>query len=152
MDNQFDVILERRQRFQFEVSFGDASEATLVMDEPEPLGEGSGPNAARVLAGAIGNCLSASLIYCLEKSRIDVADVRTRVSGSLVRNQDGRLRLGGLSVKLEPKVLTLAPARLARCLEIFEDFCVVTQSVREGLDVDVQVAVEERSELSAVEG
>jgi len=29
--------------------------------------------------------------------------------------------------------------RMNRCLEIFEDFCLVTQSVRKGIDVQVDV-------------
>ena len=42
-----------------------------------------------------------------------------------------------------------APAeqrRMRRCLELFEDFCVVTQSVRSGSEVDV--AVEPVAELA----
>lgn len=30
-------------------------------------------------------------------------------------------------------------AALGNCLDVFEDFCVVTQSVREGIDVEVTV-------------
>ncbi len=29
--------------------------------------------------------------------------------------------------------------RIGRCLELFEDFCVVTASVRKGVEVEVQV-------------
>jgi uncharacterized OsmC-like protein len=28
---------------------------------------------------------------------------------------------------------------MARCLEVFEDYCVVTQSVRDGIDITVSV-------------
>jgi organic hydroperoxide reductase OsmC/OhrA len=153
MEGRFDVTLDRMDGYRFEVDFGDEGGTTLQMDEPEPIGDASGPNAARVLAGAIGNCLSASLLFCLEKSRIDVVDVHTTVTGTLVRNDRGRLRLGSLRVRLEPKVTTVAPPRLARCLEIFEDFCIVTQSVRDGLDVAVDVAVDApvEAELASVE-
>ena len=37
-------------------------------------------------------------------------------------------------------------SRVERCLELFEDFCVVTQSVRNGIEVDV--AVEPVAELA----
>ena len=139
--SEFEVTLTREDRYRFHVDFGDGSGATLVMDEPAPLGEGSGPSAARVLAASVGNCLSASLLYCLDKARVEATGMRTRVSGSIERNKGGRLRIGSLSVELEPELVDAPPARIARCLEIFEDFCTVTASVRGGLNVDVRVQV-----------
>jgi hypothetical protein len=44
-----------------------------------------------------------------------------------------------MNVLLEPTVDGVPEERLDRCLGLFEDFCVVTQSVREGLDVQVEV-------------
>ena len=140
LHDTFQVTLARRGGYRFEIDFGDGSGATLHMDEPSPLGEGSGPNAARVLAAAVGNCLTASLLFCLVKARIDVGEVRTQVTGSIVRNESGRLRLGPLKVRIEPELGDAAPARWDRCREIFQDFCIVTESVRSGLVVDVEVA------------
>lgn len=141
MESTFDVSLTRQDQYRFHVDFGDGTGATLQMDEPEPLGEGAGPNAVRVLAAAIGNCLSASLLFCLEKARVDAYALRTHVTGSITRNEKGRLRLGPLKVHIEPELGDVPPARIERCLEIFEDFCTVTASVRRGLDVEVDVAM-----------
>jgi len=138
-DETFDVTLTRRDGYRFDVDFGDGSGTTLQVDEPPPLGEGSGPSASRVLASAIGNCLTASLLFCLQKARIEVEDVTTHVRGSIVRNEQGRLRLGPLKVRIEPRTGEVPPARMAKCLEIFEDFCTVTASARAGLVVDVEV-------------
>ena len=142
MDDTFEVTLSRHERYQFDVDFGDGSQAELRMDEPEPLGDGLGPSAARVAAAAIGNCLSASLLFCLGKARIDVGDVRTRIVGSIERNERGRLRLGSLKVHIDPEIGDVPPEKIQRCLDIFEDFCLVTASVREGLDVQVEVGTE----------
>jgi len=139
MQDTFEVTLTRKERFRFDVDLHDGSGTVLGMDEPEPLGEGSGPNAARVLAAAIGNCLSASLLFCLDKAKVDVGGVRTHVQGSIVRNEKGRLRLGPLRVRIEPDIRDGASGRVDRCLEIFEDFCIVTASARAGLDVHVEV-------------
>jgi uncharacterized OsmC-like protein len=139
MESSFEVSLTREDRYRFRVDFGDGSGATLQMDEPAPLGDGLGPNAARVLAAAIGNCLSASLLYCLEKARVDVSDLRTTVSGTMVHNEKGRMRLGPMKVRIEPGLDSQSPGRIERCLDIFEDFCIVTQSARAGLDVEVEV-------------
>jgi organic hydroperoxide reductase OsmC/OhrA len=138
-DDLFAVELTERDRFQFDVAFGDAERTTLLVDEPEPLGDGAGPNASRLLAAAVGNCLAASLLFCLQKAHVPVAGIRARVEGSMDRNEKGRLRIGPLSVTLFPTVEGEPSPRMERCLDIFEDFCVVTQSVRDGLDVSVDV-------------
>jgi organic hydroperoxide reductase OsmC/OhrA len=57
----------------------------------------------------------------------------------MVRNDKGRMRIGSVKVVLHPTLDGVPPERMARCLELFEDFCVVTQSVREGIDVEVSV-------------
>ena len=138
-DTDFAVRLTRRDDYQFDVDF-DHPHVHLTMDEPEPLGNAQGPNATRVLAAAIGNCLSASLLFCLQKAHVEVDGLSAVVRGSLARNEQGRMRVSKLSVELAPEI-TSNEARTARCLEIFEDYCLVTQSVRDGIEVDVKVAL-----------
>jgi organic hydroperoxide reductase OsmC/OhrA len=115
------------------------------MDEPPPLGEGRGPNAARILGAAIGHCLSASLLFCLKKTRVEVSAMETKVTGTVERNEKGRLRIGTIRVQLSPEIAREDRVRIGRCLEMFEDYCIVTQSVRKGIEVDVQVAEEATS-------
>lgn len=139
----FEVDLELEEEFEFTVDFGLEGVPELTMDEAEPVGAGNGPNAARVLAAAVGNCLSASALFCLRKARVPVTGMHARVRGRMVRNEEGRLRVGGLEVTLHPEVAPEDRPRMKRCLEVFEDFCVVTQAVRGGLDVDVEVEPED---------
>ena len=56
----------------------------------------------------------------------------------IVRNEARRLRIGKVSVTLHTD-LPLGDPALASCLSTFEDFCIVTQSVRQGIDVAVRV-------------
>jgi uncharacterized OsmC-like protein len=142
-ERQFALTLKQQERYQFAVSFDGLGGAQLTMDEPTPLGEGRGPNAARVLGAAIAHCLSASLLFCLKKARVDIAGMEARVTGSIVRNEEGRLRIGGIRVELVPQVVPEAKQRIGRCLEVFEDFCMVTQSLRQGIDIAVEVTVED---------
>jgi uncharacterized OsmC-like protein len=140
MDGEgIELTMELQDGYRFLVDFAQPGVPPLLLDEPEPLGDGDGPNAARVLAAAVGNCLSASALYCLRRARIDVQGMRTTVSASLYRNEAGRVRLGGIEVRIVPVVDAAEHGRMRRCLELFEDFCVVTQSVRSGIAVDVSV-------------
>lgn len=148
----FSVALNLIDGYRFRADFGLDGVPSLDLDEPPPLGAGRGPNPARLLAAAVGNCLSASLLYCLRRARVDVLSMDTRIEGTMVRNDRGRLRLGGLSVKLEPHVPPEQHERMTRCLELFEDFCVVTESVRQGLDVAVEVRPVESSTLMSESG
>jgi uncharacterized OsmC-like protein len=125
--------------FAQRVDFGVFGTPSLVIDEPEPLGENGGPSPTRVLAAALASCLGASLLFCLRKARIDVLGLHTQASVGLMRNERGRLRIEKIDVQLEPVVPLDQQPRMTRCLEIFEDFCVVTASVRPGITVNVSV-------------
>ncbi|HEY7195200.1 MAG TPA: OsmC family protein [Gemmatimonadales bacterium] len=136
---QFTVALKLRNGYAFNVEFAEGEGQPLVVDELPPLGEANGPNPARLLAAAVGSCLSASLLFCLRKSRIEVADLSTTVEATIVRNARGRLRIGGLRVRLAPELSLEQRERMGRCLDLFQDFCMVTESVREGIPVEVEV-------------
>jgi organic hydroperoxide reductase OsmC/OhrA len=135
----FEVTLERAENYRFVADFHQPGVPSLVMDEPPPLGTGEGPNPARLLAAAIGQCLSSSALFCLNKARVPVHGMHTSVAGTMVRNERGRLRIGSLTVTLQPRVSPEDRDRLTRCLDLFEDFCIVTESVRGGIDVQVTV-------------
>lgn len=137
----FTITLEQQADFDFRVKFDWPGNAELLLDEPEPLGHRHGPNAARLIAAAVGNCLSASLVFCLRtKFRQDTKPLRASVTGHIVRNERGRMRIGSLDVKIELGEDAAALPHLERCLEQFEDFCIVTESVRQGVPVHVEVA------------
>ena len=135
-DMEFTLKLTRQQDYRFNVEFDLAGVPDLQLDEPVPLGAGEGPNASRLLAAAVANCLSASLLFCLGKFKQDPQGIVANVKGRMVRNEQGRLRVGGFDVdiRLDQKV-----ERLEHCAEQFEDFCVVTDSVRNGIPVSVRV-------------
>jgi len=136
---QFRVTMDNLGDYEFRVSFDKESYGALLMDEPPPLGKDRGPNASRILAAAVGNCLSASLLFCARKSRIDVKKLQTEVTVQYTRNEQGRLRIGRMEVVIDPVFESAEPTKARRCLELFEDYCVVTQSVRKGIDVAVSI-------------
>jgi organic hydroperoxide reductase OsmC/OhrA len=111
----------------------------LITDESPPLGEGKGPNPSRLLATAVGNCLAASLLFCLGKARLSLDGLEAEVLTEFTRNEAGRLRIGSMKVRLLPKWTDETAAKARRCLQMFEDFCVVTEAVRHGVPVEVRV-------------
>jgi organic hydroperoxide reductase OsmC/OhrA len=135
---KFAIEVDRVEDFAFTVRFDKPSLGELRLDEPPPLGKDSAPNPARVLAAAVGTCLSASLLFCLQRAHHTLGALTSHVEVELVRNDNGRLRVGGIDVTLRPE-LSATENGLGKCIGEFEDFCIVTQSVREGLEVKVKV-------------
>jgi organic hydroperoxide reductase OsmC/OhrA len=136
---EFALRLERESGYHFRVEFDRLDASPLHVDEPRPLGEGAGPNPTRLLATAIAHCLASSLLFCLEKARVQVQGLGVAVTGTIVRNQEGRLRVGSVQVLLRPEMPADDRERIQRCVDVFQDFCTVSQSIREGIDIRVQV-------------
>ncbi len=138
-ERSFRVEVNREESFVFTADFGLDGVGPLMMEEPEPLGTESGPNASKVLAAAVGNCLSASLLFCLQRSRVDVSGMRATVEGVMARNEGGRWRIRELNVVISHDVSEGDRGKLERCVELFEDFCIVSESVRQGIPITVDV-------------
>lgn len=135
-EKTFSVKLELLENYMFKVDFGDFGD--IITDEPEPLGNSEGPNPGRLLAAAVANCLAASLMFAIRKFKEDPGQVRAEVSATMARI-DGLWRIPKIHVQLELGNTAEAITHLPHVLEQFEKFCIVTQSVRNGIDVAVQV-------------
>jgi len=131
--------LTQEAGYRFRVRFDQEGMPDLITDEPPPLGEGKGPNPSRLLATAVANCLAASLLFCLGKARLAVEGMEAEILTEFTRNEAGRLRIGGIKVRLSPRWTPETAEKAQRCLSIYEDFCVVTQAVRHGVPVEVRV-------------
>ena len=137
--SQFSLGIDQVEDYQFRVKFDKEGLPDLIMDEPPPLGHGHGPSAARTLAAAIGDCLSSSLLFCARKARVELGPIHTEVKVQIVRTENRRLRVGRVEVIIDPNLPETEKEKARRCLDLFEDFCTVTQSVRAGIDVAVTV-------------
>lgn len=133
------VTLEQEDGYAFRIRFDDDALEPLLSDETPPLGEGRGPNPSRLLLAAIANCLSASLLFALRKYKNAPGALHAEITATPMRNAEGRWRIPQAFVEIRLAEGGEAHAQLDRILAQFEEFCVVTQSVREGIDVEVTV-------------
>jgi organic hydroperoxide reductase OsmC/OhrA len=62
------------------------------------------------------------------------------VTAHIARNDEGRLRVEGIDVDLTPCFAGTDATRFERCKALYEDFCIVTESVRRGIPVHVHLA------------
>ena len=132
------IRLTQRQDYQFDTRFGDTV-PDLVADEPAPLGHGLGPSPVQLLCAAVGNCLSASLLFSMRKYKLAPEPLSCDVEAEVGRNAENRLRVLGMTARLTLGVPAASLAHLDRVLAQFESFCTVTESIRQGFPVTVQV-------------
>jgi uncharacterized OsmC-like protein len=113
--------------------------AQTVTDEPPLLGDGTGPSPTQLLAAAVANCLSASLVFANNKFKEDPGHLVATATCEVGRNERNRLRVTGIKVAIKLGVAPETLPHLARALSQFEDFCTVSQSVRAGIPFTVTV-------------
>lgn len=133
------VTITQKQNYQFLVDFAEAM-PTLIADEPAPLGKGEGPSPEHMLLAAVANCLSASLLFSLQKFKQDAGGITARATCIVERNASNRLRIQHIDVAIQLGKEGAQLTHLDRVLGQFEDFCTVTQSVQAGIPVKVRVA------------
>ncbi len=138
---QDEVIVELNllESYRFDVQFQPPGMPTLVTDLAPPLGAHLGPNPERLLAAAVANCLSASLLFALRKFAQQSSSLHTRAALQMARSAQGRMRVGRMAVDLHLGAPAAQMPHLARVLAQFEAFCSVTESVRAAFPVDVHV-------------
>ena len=132
------VSLRQKQDYQFDIDFGPGMPG-LVGDEPAPLGAGAGPSPVQLLAAAVGNCLSDSLLFALRKFKQAPEPITCDVTAEVGRNPEGRLRVLSLHAVLTLGVAAAKLEHLDRVLSQFESYCTVTQSVGQGIAIALEV-------------
>lgn len=137
--SEFRIELVQQSDYRFEARFDDPGIPVLLTDEVAPLGGNAGPSPVRLLAVAVANCLAASLLFAMRKFKNDPGPLRAAATVHMARNAQNRLRVGRIAVDLHLGTGASAITMLDRILGQFEEFCVVTQSVRLAFPVDVRV-------------
>lgn len=133
------IALKQLADYRFEADFGAPGMPLLVTDEPAPLGGNTGPSPDHLLGAAVANCLASSLLFALRKFKNAPGPIRAEISAATERNAQGRLRIPRAKVVIHLAEPAASLERFDRVLAQFEQFCTVTQSVRDGIEVEVEV-------------
>ena len=125
----------------FKCDLGDLKLGDCYIDESNKIeSEMLGPNATRLLAMAVLGCLSASYVFCFSKRDFTVKDLEAEAIVTIFRNEKGFVRVKKIDVDINPKIDTPdMRKRAVQCQKMFEQYCTVTASIREGIDVNVNI-------------
>jgi uncharacterized OsmC-like protein len=124
----------KSQAYEGDVAHG----APVLTDEPDPVGSNAGPSTPSMLAMAVGHCLSASLVETLRHAGIYVKALTTEAIAVVTPNAEGNPRIKQINVTIRP-VLDKASGNIQRCIDVFENYCTVCQSIRPAIPVHVDV-------------
>jgi len=93
----------------------------------------------QLLAAAVGNCLSDSLLFALRKFKQTPEPLHCTVDAEIGRNEQKRLRVLKMTAALHLGVPASSLEHLDRVLDQFEAYCTVTQSVGQGIPIELHV-------------
>ncbi|WP_157264174.1 OsmC family protein [Azohydromonas aeria] len=113
--------------------------ASVLTDEPDPVGTNAGPSTPAMLAMAVGHCLSASLVETLRHAGIHVQGLSTEAIAVVALNEEGLPRISRIDVTIRP-VVDKESGNIKRCVDVFERYCTVCQSIRPAIPVHVEVS------------
>ena len=101
-----------------------------------------GPNPVKMLASAVLGCLSASLIFCIQKKKLTLDVFHAEAEIIITRNEEGLFRVKEINVDLQPKSDDpVMRKRIEQCKKMFERYCTITESVRAGIPVNLEMNV-----------
>ena len=132
------VKLVQQKDFEFAIHFSEVL-PPFIADEPPPLGASAGPSPAQMLAAAVANCLSDSLIFALRKFKQDPAPIETIASCNVGRNSENRLRILSINVQITLGTSAQSLENLDRVLGQFQDFCTVSSSINPHIPVQIEI-------------
>jgi len=134
----------------FKSNFDFEKTKEIFIDETlDKSGKLIGPDAASLIGMAITSCLSASFLFCLYKRNLSLDDLEAHADISFFQNDKGYTRIRKIDIKIVPK--TEDPdvlKRIKQCIRemrsgdmYFEETCIITPSVKEGININVEVDI-----------
>jgi uncharacterized OsmC-like protein len=146
-ETRFAISLEHAQDGKVTVRFDWDEVPGVVLDELAWLDEQRTPHATLILATALGNCLGVSLLSCLHKLQVEPQGIQTTVSGAIACSERGRAQISHLDVQISLGGADHLASRLKRCLELDDEYCLITESVRAGIPINIHVLGTDRQQV-----
>jgi putative redox protein len=115
----------------------------IQLDEPESFhGTDIGPSPVEYYLIGIGGCLGSTFTYCLQKQKVEIDSLEVVVDGQLKHaSPNMSLQLINIEVELLITVKDGQPSdKIEQCVKTFQDYCVVSNSITQGVPLDVKIS------------
>ena len=99
-----------------------------------------GPSPTKLLALSVLGCLAACFEFCLQKKGVTLSDLDGRAEVTFARNEKNFWRIKKINVEFLPKIDNPEMRKsVAQCKRLFEQYCIITESLRKGIEIDVKL-------------
>lgn len=92
-----------------------------------------------LLGASIGNCLIGALLLCMSKKREKIEEIKAEVKISFKTTPEGYKRIDKIEVKMMTEGADTNSKNYKRCLEIFEQYATVNESVKAGIPITAEI-------------
>ncbi|MFX0023826.1 MAG: OsmC family protein [Candidatus Hermodarchaeota archaeon] len=136
-----EVGLRLEEDMIFKCDLGQIKMNDLFIDEQHKKSkEKIGPNPSKLLALSILGCMSASFAFCLQKKDFSLSNFEGKAFITSERNDGGLWRIKKIKLELYPKIDTPEMRERAdQCQKFFKKFCIISESIREGIEIDTNI-------------
>jgi uncharacterized OsmC-like protein len=133
-----DVELKHKEDCMFDARFR-TKEGDLLLPAPTPVGVGYGPEAVTLLNMSTTYCMTASLNYYLAKARVVPTTLRAKGHVGMRLTEEQFRRVKSIEIDIRIEVDEKERKRLMRALDRFNDFCIITESIKGSFPINVRV-------------
>ena len=115
----------------------------IHLDEPESFhGNDIGPSPVEYFLIGIGGCLGSTFTYCLKKQGIKIDALDVVVDGQL-KHLGPKMSLQLVNIEAELIITAKdgeSSGKIEQCIKTFRDYCIVSNSITQGVPLDVTVS------------
>lgn len=135
------VGIKQQEEMLFKCDLGNLKLDNLYIDEQDKKEiDKKGPSPAKLLGLSVLGCLAASFSFCLQKKYYSIIDLEGKADVTIIRNERGFWRIKKIDVNIIPQIDTPeARKRADQCKKFFEQYCIISQSLRAGFEVNVNL-------------
>ena len=135
------VGLKQEEEMIFKCDLGNLKMVNLYIDETNTKRtEKIGPSPTKLLALSVLGCLAASFSFCLQKKNFSLSGLEGKAEVTIARNDKGFWRVKRIDVEMIPKIDTPEMRKRAdQCRKFFEQYCIISESLRTGFEVSVNL-------------
>jgi uncharacterized OsmC-like protein len=133
------VSLHQEEEMIFKCDLGNLRMGDLYIDESNKKNTDKiGPSPTKLLGLSVLGCLSASFSFCLQKKDLSLSGLEGKAEVTIARNEKSFWRVKKIDIELHPKIDTPKMRKRAdQCIEFFEKYCIISESLRTGFEVNV---------------